>query len=358
MMKQKQASSARRLSKWRRFAIAVALAIASQLTAPDRADAGAAIMDFPLSVRSVGMGESGVSDRTDPGNAYLNPANITAVNGIYSTGSYRVLWPQLGNENSLGHVSLGFGRSLKRKKPFRLAFDLTYARLKFSDQQKESYVALTAGMNVATGQHTELALGLAFKHWWAKDEFTHPIFVPGGTDYTGGESSANLFDVGAVVTVNLDASGWRVRPMVGLALVNMGSDIEHHYRSSSLSPPSWFKYGVTAQVESPHVTLRTASVPTITATLNVQGNHGLEEQRPFWGIGAEIAVVQAIFVRWGRHVDDHSHDPTSMWGAAVGIPKGRALLRFEYANSVRPEAWFASNVDNFGFTFVWLFDSE
>jgi hypothetical protein len=339
------------------LAFAVAVAITLPMTTPDPVTAAAGIMNLPRSVRSVGMGESGISDRTDPGNAYLNPANITAVNGFYSTGSYGLAFPTLNTDNSLGHLRLGFGKSLDHEKPFLVAFDLTYARLKYAEKHHEDYIALTAGMNVEVGEHTELALGLAFKHWWEKVEYERTIWLPDGA-ISDRESSANLFDVGAVVTVNLETSGWRVRPMAGISLVNMGPDIKREGSTRSLPPPSWFKYGVTAHVESPHVTLGRASVPKMMATLNFQGNHGLEEQKPYWGVGAEVAVVQSIFVRWGRGMDDYSHEPISMWGAAFGIPRERTLLRIEYSNTKRPGGWFAYNVDRFGFTFVYLFDGE
>jgi hypothetical protein len=135
-------------------------------------------------------------------------------------------------------------------------------------------------MNVEVGKRTELALGFAFKHWWDKYDNPRTVFLPEGTGRPTYEYSANMFDAGAVVTVNLDASGRRVQPMLGLAVLNMGSDLETIYDSTrtGVPPPTWFKYGVTAHVESPHINLRGASVPSIAATLNFQGTHGLEEQ--------------------------------------------------------------------------------
>jgi len=355
MTERRNRSRRLRLLEWPPLAIAIALSIAPLMTTPDRADAfaGRAIMYYPKTVRSVGMGESGVSDRTDPGNVYLNPANVTAVDGVYSTGSYQVMWPNY-SDYSLGHISVGFGQTLKRERPLRLAFDLTYSKLKYGDPQYETYIALTAGMNVEMGKRAELALGFAFKRWWDKYDNPRTVFLPEGTGRPAGDHSANMFDAGAVVTVNLDASGWLVQPMLGLAVLNMGSDIEISYDSTRTSVPSptWFKYGVTAHVESPHITLRAASVPTIAVTLNFQGTHSLEKQQPFWGIGAEIAVVQTVFVRWGRRMDDDRHGPAAMWGAAVGIPHNRARLRIEYAHTDR------SRSDKFGFTFVYLLGGE
>jgi hypothetical protein len=106
------------------------------------------------------------------------------------------------------------------------------------------------------------------------------------------------------------------------------------------------------------VELGAASVPTVSATLNFQGSHGLEEQLPLWGVGAEIALVQAVFVHWGRQTDDDRHQSISMWGAGIGLPKGRTYSRLEYANSPMLDNRLAPNVDHFGFTFIYLFDGR
>ncbi len=112
-------------------AFAVAAITTTPVLAWAQSTTGAPSLDFPLSVRSVGMGVSGTADRFTPGNAFFNPANVTAVNGIYSTGSYELVAPGLSRDIWFGHLTLGVGRTLPREKPFRLAFELTLARLSY-----------------------------------------------------------------------------------------------------------------------------------------------------------------------------------------------------------------------------------
>ncbi|MCP4247457.1 MAG: hypothetical protein GY778_10455, partial [bacterium] len=213
----------------------------------------------------------------------------------------------------------------------------------------ETYIALTAGFNMTLSDGGVVAFGIAYKRLSLKYA---PVQYTSDTQPT--EVSSNMYDVGAVVSWFADAAGWWVRPAVGLALVNQGPDIE--FGNDQTDPlPRWFNYGVTVQVDAPPVTLGSTAVPSLSATLNFDGKHGLNEQRPTWGVGAELAAMQMIFIRWGQLMDDFYHVPQTTWGAALGIPAGSVRVRLEYANFTGIGPWALVNVDKFGFTFVWLF---
>jgi hypothetical protein len=328
-----------------------------------QADTAAPVLDYPLSVRSLGMGVTGTADRFTPGNVFFNPANVTAVNGFYSTGSYELAHPQTSSDLWFGHLNLGGGRAMDWDKPFLLAFDLTFARFSYGTaiatdplgrplgeyDTNEDYLGLTAGFNTTFSDGVALAFGIGYKRLWLN---YGPVEYTSGQETT--EISGNMIDVGAVLSWFADADGWSVRPAVGLALVNQGPDIE--VDEGMTDPlPKWFNYGVTVQVDAPTVTLGSADVPSFSATLNVDGKHGLNEQRPFWGVGAEFAAMQMIFIRWGQLIDDFYHSSRTTWGAALGIPAGSVRVRIEYANYTGPGYWTIRNIDKFGFTFVWLF---
>jgi len=312
------------------------------------------------------MGITGTADRFTPGNAYFNPANVTSVNGLYPTGSYELVNSRFDSDIWFGHLSFGGGWEPARDSPFLLAFDLTVARLSYgssiaTDPQgqplgeydsSEDYVALTAGFNTTISEGVDVAFGIAYKRLnlnYGPVEFSTPPEPL--------EVSANMLDVGAVVSWLSEAAGWRVRPAAGLALVNQGPDID--FGDGNSDPlPTWVKYGVTVQVDAPAVTLGSADVPSLSATLNVDGKHGLNEQLPMWGVGAEFAAMQMIFLRWGQLMDDYHHVPETTWGAAIGIPTRSVRLRIEYANFTGVGPWALTNTDKFGFTFVWLFGGE
>lgn len=101
------------------------------------------------------------------------------------------------------------------------------------------------------------------------------------------------------------------------------------------------------------MTVGSTDMPPVAVTLNVDGKHGLNEQRPTWGVGAELAAMQLIFIRWGQRMDDFYHYPQTTWGAAIGVAAGSVRARLEYANL--HSTAYAWNLDKFGFTFVWLF---
>jgi hypothetical protein len=342
----------------------VAAAITMPMAAQAQAETGAPVLDYPLSVRSVGMGSTGTADRFTPGNVYFNPANVTSVNGLYSTGSFELVNATSYADIWFGHLSLGGGYELARETPFLLAFDLTLTRLSYGttiamDSQgrwlaeydsKEDYIALTAGFNTTISEGVDVAFGIAYKR--LSLNYGPVQYSP---DPEPAELSENMLDVGAVVSWFADAAGWRVRPAAGVALVNQGPDID--FGDGRTDPlPTWINYGVTVQVDAPTVKLGSTDVPPVSAALNFDGKHGLNEQRPTWGIGAEFAAMQMVFIRWGQLMDDLYHVPQMTWGAALGIPARSVRVRLEYANFIGLGPWTLRNVDKFGFTFVWLFD--
>jgi hypothetical protein len=260
-------------------------------------------------------------------------------------------------------LSLGGGWVLDRENPWLLAFDLTLARLSYGIVQatdpeghslgefysSEDYMTLTAGFNTTVSDGVELAIGLGYKRL-ALDYGA--VAFSSGTDLR--ESTANMFDAGAVMTWSAEAGDWSVRPAAGVALVNYGDEID--FGGGFSDPlPTWFNYGVSVQVDAPTVTLGSTDVPSVSATLNVDGKHGLNEQRPLWGVGAEFAAMQMIFIRWGQRMDDRYHESQTTWGAALGLPAGAVRLRLEYSNFTGLGPWSIVNIDKFGFTFVWLF---
>jgi hypothetical protein len=358
-------------ASWRAVGVWLYLASAAVVAMPTGvlalAETGAPVLDYPLGVRSEGMAQTGTADASDPANLYFNAANVTAVEGVYGAGSYMLLAPWFSNDIWFGHGSLGGGYAFGTNRPIRVAADVTMARLSYGTvtttdpmgqpltegKAREQYIALTVGASTRFGERSHVALGLGVKRWTAH-------FPP--AQFTTGESnldfSANMVDVGAVVSTVMDAGDWRVQPSVGLACVNLGSDIE--VSPEQKDPlPSKFNYGVTMRVAGPEAALGSATVPTVSAVLNIEGIHGLNEQRPTWGFGSEVAFMDAVFLRWGRRVDDHDRAAFSAWGIALGVPLGHFRARLDYANRWSSALWGGTvALDKFGATVVWLFDQD
>ena len=325
----------------------------------------ASVMDYPLSARSVAMAASGVADRFDPGNIYLNPANVTPRHEIYATGSYELVAPRWSSDLWFGHTSVGGGRAFGSDDPIHLAFDFTFARFSYGKSilttvtgeeigefdVAEDYFAFTAGASKKVSERVEVAVGAAYKYWaWQYDPLSSvdESLVP--------DISANMFDFGAVVSTVVGASDWRVEPAVAMAVVNSGSDVEVEDYSEPL--PTWLTYGTTVRIEGPNVTLGAVTVPALSATLNVDGKHGLSHQDPRWSFGSEISFLQVVFVRWGRLIDDHWRIPQTTWGAAIGVPVGPVRARVEYAHVSKAYSQWTYNApdrDKFGLVLAYHF---
>jgi len=319
------------------------------------AETGAPVLDYPLGVRSEGMGQTGTADAWDPQNLYFNPAHVAGVEGGYAAGSYMLLFPRDTNDVHFNNEALGTGYTFGGRMPIRVAAGVTIAHLSYgtvtitdingdplrTDESEERAVAFTAGARATVGGRAHVSLGLAFKRWTA--HYVEVVYQPVGFKM---DRSASMFDVGTVVSTDAEAGDWRVQPALGVAWVNLGSDIDAGLREDPL--PSRFQYGVSTRVVGPDVVLGSASVPAVSATLNIDGIHGLSGQDPTWGFGTELAFMDAVFLRWGRRVDDREREPFSAWGVGLGLPLGHLRARLEYANIDEMR-------DKFGATVVWLF---
>lgn len=306
------------------------------------------------------MGVAGVADRFDPSNAYFNPANVAVMNGVFTAGSYELLYPSLISDAWFGHASVGAGYSFGDEHPFLLAFDVRRAKLSYGSypyfepggvESKEEYVALTAGASTRLGR-VNCAAGAAIKQWTADYAFEAPILGPEANPRDLSETAA---DVGAVVSSTVDASDWRLRPAIGVAFVNLGPDSTDTGWGQKAPFPAWFRYGFSVRVEGPVVKMGSFAAPVISGTLDFDGNHGLNEQDPYWGTGYELALMEILSVRWGRRFDDHYHDPLETWGIALGVPVGPVRARVDYA----ARTWLSApdiSRDVFGVSLAWLFD--
>lgn len=346
--------------------ITAALTPMMPITAQGVATTGAPVLDLSNSARGTAMGWSGVADRSDPGNVFFNPANVTAVDGVFATGSYEKLVPALADDVWVGHLSLGGGHAIGGERPMRLGFGLRWSRLSYGEsiatdpegtplgtyESREDVVGLTAGIASTVGKRVEWAFGAALNR--LSLDYAPAEVVVGHPKPA--EASVAMFDLGAVVSTVVDASDWRVRPALGLAAVNIGSDIEFDDRDQDDPLPMWFNFGVSVRVDAPNVTLGSTETPAATATINVDGNHGLNNQPLHGAFGFELALMQIISVRWGRRIDDRYYSGEQTWGIALGVPAGSFRARLEYASKDDQKTYGSGDV--FGFRLVWIFDGR
>lgn len=73
--------------------VIVIITIAWPISACGVGEAAAPVMAISTSIRSYGMGQTGVADDSDPANAFYNPALLASLNGAVLTVGYSNLTP-------------------------------------------------------------------------------------------------------------------------------------------------------------------------------------------------------------------------------------------------------------------------
>ena len=290
-------------------------------------------LDSPLGIRSVGMGETGVADNSDPANVWFNPANVVSRPRAYLHGE-RWEWVE-ALEMTTGGGGGSWGNTIGSRR-YTFGLDFTAGTLALTDSARtiylpgrsvnagnEYYWAVAAGVGTVLGERWETRLGVAVRHFWDEDTAPDP-------------HSGSGFDVGATVAYPATVSGWSVTPAAAIAFVNLGGPLEETSQYE-LALPARFDYGLSVRVESPHVTVAEASVPLLAFTCNLDGMDRYKGGRERWTFGGELAVAQIFFLRAGAGLNDTDSpyvedvSAQSAYGVGLGVPFGPILLRFDYA---------------------------
>ena len=303
---------------------------------------GAFPLQYPISARSAGMGETGAADNTDPANIFFNPANVVGPQCIYVNGSRWGLVPQLADDVWMGRV--GAGVRWGGDETLGLGADITYGRLDYGESiitdpfgnplaevdSHEDYIALTVGAGLKLGTDWELRIGAGAKRYAAD---LAPAEVT--EDLADTEFDAFAFDVGATLARPYDLGQWAIIPAIAVACVNFGGDIETDFGDDPL--PTRLHFGTSARVESPTAHLLGADVPVLALVYNVEAVERMHDSYFSWGIGGELALAQMVFVRAGtsdiEDEEEYQQLSSSGWGLGVGLPIGPVRTRFDYTKT-------------------------
>ncbi len=292
------------------------------------------------------MGETGVSDNSDPANIYFNPANVVGPRGAYLNGS-RWDFPLFSDDIWIGRGSGGlrFGSG----DAISFGGDVTYGRLDYGESiatdasgnplatvhNFEDFIALTIGVGLHFGNNWEARVGASGKRYhghFAIAEVSPP------TEFRVAEPDAFAMDIGTTLARRYDMGEWNVVPAIAVAYVNFGSDID--FGTPEDDPlPTRFHFGTSLRAESPTARVLGADVPVIAVVYNLEAVDRMHDSYFSWGIGGEIAIAQMLFVRAGTSdIDDDDDDSEDLgefesqsgWGVGAGIPVGPVRTRFDY----------------------------
>ena len=325
------------------FAVVIAMRMLATSGAHAQALTGATVLQDPISARVTAMGFTGAADNSDPANVWFNPANAVGATGVYATYSFWKVDPYFGGRDSdvqfdrwaaggsfriADGVDLGVGATLG---------ELDYSSGVVTDPQGnvlgeidpwERYFSLAIAVESRVSERVDVRAGIAGKRYWT--DFGSELFT-GMSGFEDPEGFA--FDIGATAAVPTSFSGWMVTPALALAYVNFGGEIDvgDYYEPDPF--PARIHAGVSVRVDGPDVALGSARVPLLSFVNNIDLTDRLHGESYSWGMGAELAVLQVLFLRAGMEDEQNESnevDPAA-WSIGIGVPVGPFRARFDYA---------------------------
>lgn len=314
---------------------------------------GAEVLQYPIGVRSYGMGQTGVADNADPSNLYFNPANLATVHGALLTGSFGKLYPNFVSDWWIGNVGVsgGYQTTLDNSTEVGFGGDVRYGRRDLGESiatntqglelgsfsSHESYLGISAAGGMVFSERIHVAVGATFKYVWI--EYVPDDFALEGID---GTANTVAFDMGLRVAANLfEDSGHLFVPAAGISYVNLGPGIEFTNREQSDDLPRAVRYGLSGRFESsssPEIDdVFNTRLPLVSISVNIDVmDSQVTERANVYGVGFEVEALKILFVRLGyiKVKDGDVKDPT--YGAGLGLPYNKFRARFDYARVPTP----------------------
>ena len=315
---------------------------------------GIDVLEFPMGVRNIGMGTTGVSDMSLYANGYYNPASVawgnrTAVNigyhDIFDGDEFFDL------ELSSRDVRAVLGRRLKPEKAGGLSLGgvLGYTNLNIEGTFRTIFEP--------QGIYAELTdyyvTGGAAAGW---DNGT--VFLSGGAagkflrvEYLTFEGDSWLLDFGMIAALQKDINGSFLRARAGVSMTNRdtgltledseydiagrlraGGGIDWHMAPTDFAGRSVAPFGFSADVDF----------------------HNPDYADHFLAIGLELSILQLVQLRGGLHhfSEAYSDDGVQMLGGGIGWGSERWTLQADYARYM-PDFEFGDSDfdrDSFGVT--------
>lgn len=309
----------------------------------------------PIHARSIGVGDIGVADNSDPSTIFFNPANVCAVSRIYVTASKLDLG-DLPDDTWLRSARAGFSWQSKSS-AWTFGADATYRKLNFgkiffgdfvdsSAAQPdffEDVLSFTLGAGFRANDIYEFRIGAGVNRWREH----YPTYDLDTGVLGVREVDASAFNAGVAFAIHERYGAWNIVPAVGVSMMDMGDDIDYGDESTS-ELPTRLNFGASVRIESAPCEVLSARVPLLAVIVQAEGIRPKADDADFeWGIGNEIAVAQILFVRTGVHRyatygDDFfqtTSETRSSWGVGLGIPAGGLRARIDYGR--QPPANFS-----------------
>jgi hypothetical protein len=285
-------------------------------------------------MRSQGMGSVGVADDTDPANAFFNPAAIASTRGAFLTLGYNSFTYDYGLESDVNTYTYnvgagaGFERALGDDITGRFGVGVRYNA--FSREESfaystphnddEDYVSFALGVGCAMGDALYGGVGLAVKPW--REKYGYP---PPET------SSKTAYDIGFLARMQIiRTEKMTLSSSYGVSFLNLGGTISRNYPL-----PKTYRYGFALHFEGENSGYCRehfcVDVPVLAASMAFDFIDGRPQGGNDWGLGAEVALYQILFLRTGY---TYLAENATYWsfGLGVGFTFQRFSARFDIAD--------------------------
>jgi hypothetical protein len=305
------------------------------------------VLTLSPSTRSYGIGFTGVADICDPANTYSNPATISFLSGVYLSGAYSKLIPEISEIKfySIGSAG-GYRFSTASSQNLFLTGSIRYNLLDYGEYEdrtaenepftyhaKQHNLCFTLAGGIIVANNLYAGLGFTLKPLWSSG-FNMP-----DRDYN---FDSFAFDFGMLIGVETTyESGVTVRPTLGMSVVNIGSAISYPelYEQFDAPLPKQFRYGFGLRIEAAGIPSWDEAMGAETPLVSFSGNFDVIDNiisgydlDNAYGFGAEIGFLQIIFMRYGLYNSEYSNSWDSTYGFGAGLTYEQFVFRFDYAS--------------------------
>ena len=316
----------------------------------------------PYSVRSYGMGLTGVADDYDPHNVYYNPAVVGAIHGLAFCGN---LHPDLiySGDDSRGWNGVVAGGVLQPKgesSAFGFGAALNYTGWKIDDvwyigEATERTIGVDVALQYVVSAKTSIALGFGVKSW------NHDPSPRHYTGYAPPSGDGQLFNTGLMISNKTTTESGKVYGVAaGVSIINWESDDELRYLIGHGISEARFGLGFRVIRPDDAGTVGQESVRPSRWRLSVNVDFVTREddQDSSAHTGAEFSIREIGFLRAGYEAllaHDVIHHATV--GLGIGYDWGRVKFRIDYARvPVSKKSDSGYPLDFFGLYIGYAFD--
>ena len=298
-------------------------------------DISVTTLEFPVGIRNVGMGATGVADLNQPTTGYFNPATLAWVDAAYATYAYE----ELILDFAITDVRAAFGNRWGDESSndvWRLGGELGYTMLDYNNEPIRT-IFLPEG--TAESIERDYYLTSAIAGGWERGN--ESIGVGAAAKYLTLDRSNDdphswLFDFGLVAAKKIMVNGAMVRPCFGVSFANVDTGLG--IDSTEYDVAGLTRYGVGVDF---------ATAPTQWASRDValaSGSFDADytdrgKYDSLWSIGWELSILELVQARAGYQWyddDGYADDRSNLsLGFGIGWEFGQWIIHGDYAH-VRP----------------------